>query len=140
MSWVVVAASLAVGAALASIWHARGAARLRARSDAASRQAREFKAMVENTNDAVLLMEAGRIVECNPAAERLFDASRTELLGAHPASLSPELQPGGGRSEDLANANIARAMARCPTLFVGTPAPWWTVVHGRGRPGARVSG
>lgn len=111
MSWVVVAASLAAGAALASIWHARGAARLRARSDSASRQAREFKAMVENTNDAVLLMEAGRIVECNPAAERLFDASRTELLGAHPASLSPELQPGGGRSEDLANANIARAMA-----------------------------
>lgn len=111
MSWLLVAGSALVGAAIASIWHARRARHLQAQREAASAQMREYRAMVEHTNDALLLMEAGRIVECNPAAERMFGMPHAELLGAHPATLSPLLQPGGGRSEDLVNANIARALA-----------------------------
>ncbi len=125
MSWAVVAISAVAGAALASLWHVRRARRLVAQAEAANRQMREFRAMVENTNDAVLLMEAGRIVECNPAAERLFGMPHAELLGAHPAALSPMLQPGGGRSEDLANANIARAMGGEPQRFL-----WEHLRHG----------
>lgn len=118
MSWAAVAASAALGAVLASLWLARRARQLQAQADVAHSQMREFRAMVENTNDAVLLMESGRIVECNPAAERLFGMPRADLLGTHPASLSPMLQPGGGRSEDLANANIARALAGEPQRFL----------------------
>ena len=125
MSWVPLALSAIAGAALASLWHRRQARRLKAQVEAAGRQMREFRAMVENTNDAVLLMEAGRIVECNPAAERLFGMPHADLLGAHPASLSPMLQPGGGRSEDLANANIARAMGGEPQRFL-----WEHLRHG----------
>ncbi len=118
MSWVPFVASACLGAGLASLWHLRRARQQRRQAQAVNQQMREHRAMVENTNDAVLLMEAGRIVECNPAAERLFGMPHTALIGAHPASLSPQLQPGGGRSQDLANANIERALGGEPQRFL----------------------
>lgn len=125
MSWAPFIASALLGAGLASLWHLRRARQLRGVAQHVSQQMREYRAMVENTNDAVLLMEAGRIVECNPAAERLFGMRHTELLGTHPAALSPALQPGGGRSQDLANANIERALAGEPQRFL-----WEHLRHG----------
>lgn len=125
MNWAVVAVSAAAGFALASLWHLRRARQLHGMAQNVNQQMLEFRAMVEHTNDAVLLMEAGRIVECNPAAERLFGMPHVALLGVHPASLSPMLQPGGGRSEDLANANIARAMGGEPQRFL-----WEHLRHG----------
>lgn len=72
---------------------------------------REFQAMVESANDAMLLMEGERVVECNSAAQRLFGLQRDALLGAHPADLSPEWQPDGQSSMASAKRNIAQAMA-----------------------------
>lgn len=98
---------------------------VRRQHDEALQALRERQAMVESTNDAVLLMEAGRIVECNQAAERMFNMPHAQLLGTHPALLSPMLQPGGGRSQDLANASIARAMGGEPQRFL-----WEHLRHG----------
>ena len=85
------------------------------RSDRGARQdqqvLREFQAMVESANDAMLLMEGERVVECNSAAQRLFGLQREALLGAHPADLSPERQPDGHSSMAQAQGNIARVMA-----------------------------
>lgn len=125
MSWVVIAASTALGAGLATLWHLRRTRQLRAEVEIASRQMREFRAMVENTNDAILLLEAGHIVECNPAAERLFGMAHVALLGAHIASLSPMLQPGGERSQDLASANLERAIGGEAQRFL-----WAHLRHG----------
>ena len=118
MSGALLLTGLASGAIAATVWFRWRARQVKRSADAIARQLREFRAMVDNTNDAVLMVESSRIVECNPAAEKLFGIPRHELLGTHPASLSPELQPGGGRSEDLANANIARAMNGEPQRFL----------------------
>jgi PAS domain S-box-containing protein len=118
MSGAALLIGLVVGAGAASAWFHWRAGIARREADAIARQLRECRAMVDHTNDAVLMVEARRIVECNPAAESLFGIPRAELLGSHPATLSPEIQPGGGRSEDLANANIARAMGGEPQRFL----------------------
>lgn len=125
MSWDVALIGAAMGAAATWLLLRHRSMQTLQRHHQALQALRERQAMVENTNDAVLLMEAGRIVECNPAAERMFNMPHVELLGAHPGALSPMLQPGGGRSEDLANANIARAMGGEPQRFL-----WEHLRHG----------
>ena len=63
----------------------------------------KFKALYEATGDAVMLFEDGRMVDCNPASAQLLGFERMEnVLGLHPWEFSPELQPNGRRSEDLA--------------------------------------
>ncbi|GIW13304.1 MAG: hypothetical protein KatS3mg062_0743 [Tepidiforma sp.] len=56
-------------------------------------------------------VDLGRFVEANDDACRLFAMQREQLLYESPASLSPDLQPGGQRSADLAAAYLERALA-----------------------------
>ena len=114
MSWLLAAiglSGLTAGVVL-------GRLDVRGRVERALRQAqrdqqvlRECQAMVESANDAMLLMEGERVVECNSAAQRMFGLQREALLGAHPADLSPEHQPDGQSSMALAQRNIGRVMA-----------------------------
>ncbi|WP_366519312.1 methyl-accepting chemotaxis protein [uncultured Caulobacter sp.] len=66
----------------------------------------------ENSPDCYYVIENGVIVDCNPAMERLMACSRKDLLGVSPSRLSPELQPCGGRSEDLVVSRIQEAFAK----------------------------
>ncbi|MCH8179939.1 MAG: PAS domain-containing sensor histidine kinase [Proteobacteria bacterium] len=104
-------AGFVAGALLARLATQRRAARAHRRGQEGQRVLREFQAMVESANDAMLLMEGARVVECNAAALAMFRLSRAELLGAHPADLSPERQPDGQSSMALASHNIERVMA-----------------------------
>ncbi len=63
------------------------------------------------TNDAILLLEDGRVVDCNAEAERMFGLARGRLLRMMPQDFSPERQPDGGMSSDLALEKIRRAAA-----------------------------
>ena len=62
--------------------------------------------------EAWAVIENGVIVDCNPAMERLMGCARKDLLGISPTRLSPELQPCGGRSEDLVVSRIQEAFAK----------------------------
>jgi methyl-accepting chemotaxis protein len=66
----------------------------------------------ENSPDSYYVIENGLIVDCNPAMEKLMGCSRQQLLGVSPTALSPELQPCGGRSNDLVGARIEEAFAK----------------------------
>ena len=50
-----------------------------------------FREMIESANDAMLLVENGRIVECNPAACSLYGLPKDKLLLSNPIQLSPDL-------------------------------------------------
>lgn len=55
-----------------------------------------FRTLFEASSDANLIVDATGIVDCNSATLRLFRATdKSELLGIHPATLSPVLQPDG---------------------------------------------
>ncbi|MGI9271074.1 MAG: hybrid sensor histidine kinase/response regulator [Woeseiaceae bacterium] len=60
--------------------------------------------LFENFNDPILIIENGKIVECNQATiDMLGFESKDSLLARHPADISPEFQPDGQRSVDKAN-------------------------------------
>ncbi|WP_319415696.1 PAS domain S-box protein [Marispirochaeta aestuarii] len=70
-----------------------------------------FREMVEHANDGMLLVEDEIIIECNPAACRLYGLSRDELVGLHPGTLSPEYQKNGRKSIEYSRELMADAMA-----------------------------
>ncbi len=60
-----------------------------------------FRLLFEHSSDAHLIVDAGGITDCNPAAVRLLGAvDRAAVLAVHPAVLSPEYQPDGRRSDE----------------------------------------
>jgi diguanylate cyclase (GGDEF)-like protein/PAS domain S-box-containing protein len=60
----------------------------------------EARALIERAPDAICIFDAdsARFVEANPAAERLFGRSRSEILALMPTDLSPPFQPDGTSS------------------------------------------
>ncbi|WP_036166467.1 response regulator [Massilia sp. 9096] len=73
-----------------------------------------FRALFEGAGDAqVLLVPEAGFISANPAAVKLYGcASLEELLAMSPANTSPELQPNGRRSSELAHETMMRALAQ----------------------------
>jgi PAS domain S-box-containing protein len=71
-----------------------------------------FRALFEGAADAHVLAAYGAgFISANPAAVRLFGcADVDELLGLSPVSTSPEYQPDGRRSDQMANEYMRRAL------------------------------
>ncbi len=58
-----------------------------------------FRVLFERSTDAHLLFEESGVIDCNRAAvDMLRCSSKRELLGRHPATFSPDLQPDGRSS------------------------------------------
>ncbi len=64
-----------------------------------------------NSPDAYFVIQDGRIINCNPAMEKMLGLPKERVLGVEPGNLSPEFQPDGRRSSDAAGeifATVAR--------------------------------
>ena len=57
--------------------------------------AERFRALFESSNDAVVILDGGKIVECNPAALRLLDRERDAVVGRSALDLSARQQLDG---------------------------------------------
>ncbi len=60
-----------------------------------------YRAIFENSTDAVILMN-GTILDCNPAAEQLWGCTRGQIIGHDPVEFSPPVQPDGRGSKEAA--------------------------------------
>ena len=79
------------------------------------------RAIFENSADGILVMSKDTFVACNPAAIRMFKAScKADILSRCPSDLSPEFQPGGGRSAELASEKLALAAKQGHARFEWT--------------------
>ncbi|MFW5748762.1 MAG: PAS domain-containing protein, partial [Chloroflexota bacterium] len=80
---------------------------------------RVLSRVFEDAADGLLLLRAdGVVVDCNPAAVALLGcADRAEILGRHLLDFSPEQQPDGTRSADLARDIMARIQAEGRACF-----------------------
>ena len=78
-----------------------------------------FRALVEHAPEAIVVFngETGRILFGNEHACRLYGVTMERLAELTPAEVSPEFQPGGRRSAELAREKMAEALAGGMPVF-----------------------
>ena len=76
-----------------------------------------FRILFEAANDAILLMEDYRFIDCNPKTLEMFQCSREEMIGQTPARFSTPLQPDGRDSIQKVIEKINGALAGEPQFF-----------------------
>jgi methyl-accepting chemotaxis protein len=80
-----------------------------------------FAALIfEKSPDAYFITENRRIIDCNPAMERLLGAPRERILGLQPSSMSPERQPDDQLSRDAIKQFSSQFNDRHATRFEWT--------------------
>jgi PAS domain S-box-containing protein len=72
-----------------------------------------FRAVFENSSDALLLLEWNCIADCNDTAVRVLGGrEKSEIVGRHPADFSPACQPDGMSSIEKAKILIEIAATK----------------------------
>lgn len=59
-----------------------------------------FRQVFDLANDGICVLKDGMVIDCNPRALALFNASREEMIGQAAIDFSLEIQPGGWSSRD----------------------------------------
>ncbi|MCZ7584196.1 MAG: PAS domain S-box protein [Deltaproteobacteria bacterium] len=71
-----------------------------------------YRTLFESTDHAVLIIDDGKVFDCNETAVRMFGGRlKDDLCGNHPALFSPECQPDGADSTVRLNEHFAAALA-----------------------------
>ncbi len=80
-----------------------------------------FRALFEDTQQAITLIEHGRFVAANRAALAMVGATRLEdFIGLAPSAISPEFQPDGQLSATLSEQKVAQAVQAGSSKFEWT--------------------
>ncbi len=84
----------------------------RVESEQALKESEEkFRALFERSSDPMLLLDEEGFFDCNQAALKLMKAKSKDEILAHPARLSPPIQPDGRSSKNKAEIMIKQAHA-----------------------------
>jgi PAS domain S-box-containing protein len=90
----------------------------RNRAENALRESEEkHRILFRDSPDAYLIIVEGVFVDCNRAAEAMLHGDRTHIIGQHPQMLSPEFQPDGRKSSEVAEEKIAETLQIGNSLF-----------------------
>ncbi|HUI59316.1 MAG TPA: PAS domain S-box protein [Steroidobacteraceae bacterium] len=82
------------------------------------RREEHYRSLFNNATFGVLILEGGHFIDANRTAIRMFGLpSEDAVLGLTPWDLSPQLQPDGQRSEQLALRRIQTALTQGATSF-----------------------
>ena len=83
-----------------------------------SRREHHYRTLFNNAQFSVFLLEGARFVDANSTAVQMFGLpNASAAAGLTPWQLSPEYQPDGQRSEDLARTRIETALREGGTTF-----------------------
>ncbi|MBN1345087.1 MAG: CHASE domain-containing protein [Phycisphaerae bacterium] len=90
----------------------------RHRADQALRESeQQYRKLFESAGEGIFLMEGPVFVDCNHRVLELFGCERDQIIGRTPVGLSPDVQPDGQRSVDVAMGKIEAALAGEPQFF-----------------------
>ncbi len=77
--------------------------------DALQDSEEKYSILFKNSPDSYLIIKDGIFVDCNIATEHMLRGNRAQIIGNKPDELSPETQPNGRKSSELALEKIADA-------------------------------
>lgn len=77
----------------------------------------KYRALFDNTNDAILLMEKGVFIDCNRKFLTMFGCSREQVIGQTTYRFSPPFQPDGKDSKEKAIKKGQAALSGEPQFF-----------------------
>jgi len=69
----------------------------------------KYRALFEASNDAVLIMDTEKFLECNDQTLKKFGCAREDIIGQSPIKFSPPTQPDGSLSKKSATEKIMAA-------------------------------
>lgn len=81
------------------------------------RSEQKYRTLFEFANDAILLLEAERITDCNNKAMEVYQRDRKDLIGKAPWDISVDVQPGGSTSKDMGREILEDAYAGNTNCF-----------------------
>jgi len=70
----------------------------------------KYRALFEASNDAVLIMDTEKFLECNDQTLKIFGCAREDIIGQSPLKFSPPTQPDGSLSKKNAREKILAAI------------------------------
>jgi len=73
-------------------------------------QESHYRSLFDHSADSIFIVSDGVFVHCNPAAESMYECRREDLIGASPVVISPERQPNGRASSELAAEYMEQAL------------------------------
>jgi diguanylate cyclase (GGDEF)-like protein/PAS domain S-box-containing protein len=79
--------------------------------------AEKYRIMFRDSPDAYLIIMDGAFIDCNRATEIMLRGDRAQIIGQPPDILSPEFQPDGRKSSQLAEEKIREALQTGSTMF-----------------------
>lgn len=77
----------------------------------------KFKTLFDTANDAILIMDDRKFLDCNRTAEMVYGARREAIIGQSAVHFSPERQADGRLSADIILEKIRAALGGAPQFF-----------------------
>jgi PAS domain S-box-containing protein len=76
-----------------------------------------YRTIFEGASDALLILSGNRFIDCNLVAPSLLGYTKEELIGLHPAEVSPKTQADGQDSKSKADTFLQKASEGIPQRF-----------------------
>lgn len=76
-----------------------------------------YRTVYNATNDAMLVLDQERIIDCNEKSMKMFGCSRNEIISKNPFDFSPFIQPDGRESVESGMQKITDALNGKPQFF-----------------------
>ena len=76
-----------------------------------------YRTLFESSDDAIFLMDSSTFIECNPKTLIMFNCNREDIIDQSPLKFSPEIQPDGQPSFEMAQEKINLALSGNAQFF-----------------------
>lgn len=77
----------------------------------------KFRTLFEEANDGIFLMDGLQFIDCNERITKMFGAAKEDIIGKSPLDFSPETQPNGRASVEIAKEKMELAQKGKPQVF-----------------------